>query len=360
MDNLLQQKVDRYNELQTLLSDKNVIGDSSLYAKYAKEFAHLEPLVKKYARIKKIEHDYADLKAVLEKGNHDAEFLKLAEEELETLAQERRSLEDEIVNSLLDDDPDAGRNIIMEIRAGTGGQEASLFVGDLYRMYTKYAASLNWKIEPISYSASEAGGFKEIIFSVEGEAVYQRLKYESGVHRVQRVPATEASGRVHTSTATVAVLPEAEEVDMGIDQADLRIDVYRSSGPGGQGVNKIESAVRITHIPTGLVVACQEERSQTKNKAKALKVLRARLLDMERQRQQEKIARDRRAQIGTGERSEKIRTYNFPDRRVTDHRINFTLHTLPEVLNGDLAELIAALRAAERQKKLELKGIRNA
>jgi len=357
MDDILQKKVDRYHELQGLLSDQKVIADPSLYAKYAKEFSQLEDTVKKYERMKKIALEITELEAAVNNPGVDRDYKKLAQEELPALRRTHAALKEEIVNSLLEDDPDAHRNIIMEIRAGTGGQEASLFVADLYRMYTKYAAQFQWKIEPIDYSSSESGGFKEIIFSVEGHEVYRKLKYESGVHRVQRVPETEASGRIHTSTATVAVLPEAEEVEMNVDPKDLKIDVYRSSGPGGQNVNKIESAVRITHIPSGVVVACQDERSQTKNKMKAMKVLRAKLLDAERQKHHEKIARDRRAQIGTGERSEKIRTYNYPDRRVTDHRINLTVHSLPEIMEGDLHELIDALLEAEKKKKLQIKGI---
>ena len=253
---------------------------------------------------------------------------------------------------LLGEDPDAARNGVVEIRAGTGGLEASLFAADLYRMYTRYAAARGWAVELLSSSASEAGGFKEVVFGVSGEGVYRQLQFERGVHRVQRVPATEAAGRIHTSTATVAVMPEADEVDVAINPQDLKIDVFRSSGAGGQSVNTTDSAVRITHLPTGLVVSCQDERSQLKNKMKGMKILRTRLLDLARQQQAARTAQDRRSQIGTGDRSEKIRTYNFPDRRITDHRIGFTTHRLMEALDGDLKELVDALLAADRQARL--------
>jgi peptide chain release factor 1 len=254
---------------------------------------------------------------------------------------------------LIDEDPDADRDTIMEIRAGTGGLEASLFAAELFRMYSKYAQKNSWQIDIMNTSPSEAGGVKEIIFSVEGQGVYRKLKYESGTHRVQRVPVTEASGRIHTSAVTVAVLPEAEEIDVDIDPKDLRIDVFRAGGHGGQSVNKTDSAVRITHIPTNIVVSCQDERSQLKNKIKAMKVLRSRLFEKARQEQIEKITQDRRSQVGSGDRSEKIRTYNFPDRRVTDHRIGLTLHSLESVLNGELEEIISALALADRKVKLQ-------
>jgi len=262
-------------------------------------------------------------------------------------------LEREIEDLLLEDDPDADKNIIIEIRAGTGGQEASLFAADLFRMYSKYAAGQGWSVETLSSSVSEAGGFKEIVFGVNGNGVYRKMKFESGVHRVQRVPVTEASGRIHTSTVSVAVLPEAEDVDIKIDPKDLRVDVFRSSGAGGQSVNTADSAVRITHIPSGIVVQCQDERSQLKNKNKAMKVLRARLLDKAVTEQHDKIARERKTQIGTGERSEKIRTYNYPDRRITDHRIGLTVHNLENVLEGDLEEIIMELLKQEKDLKLK-------
>ena len=277
----------------------------------------------------------------------------MAKEELLGLKKKRPGLEKGIEELLLEDDPDADKNIIVEIRAGTGGQEASLFAADLFRMYSKYAAAQGWKAEMLSSSLSEAGGFKEVVFGVDGNGVYRKMKFESGVHRVQRVPVTEASGRIHTSTVSVAVLPEAEEVDIKIDSKDLKVDVFRSSGAGGQSVNTADSAVRITHIPTGIVVQCQDERSQLKNKNKAMKVLRARIMDKAVTEQQQKIAKERKTQIGTGERSEKIRTYNYPDRRITDHRIGFTVHNLENVLEGDLEEVIMALLKQEKDLRLK-------
>ncbi len=287
------------------------------------------------------------------KKAQEQDFVELAKQELSELRGRKTATETALEELLFEEDPDANKNIIVEIRAGTGGLEASLFASDLFRMYSKYAAGQGWKVETLSLSPSEAGGFKEVIFGITGTGVYRKMKYESGVHRVQRVPVTEASGRIHTSTVSVAVLPEAEEVDIKIDPKDLRIDVFRSSGPGGQSVNTADSAVRITHIPTGLVVSCQDERSQLKNKTKALKVLRARLLDKAASLQHEKIAKERKTQIGTGERSEKIRTYNYPDRRVTDHRIGLTLHKLENILEGDLEDIISQLLKSEKEIRLK-------
>ena len=283
----------------------------------------------------------------------DADIRDLASEELKTLERRRDGLLSEIKMLLVPKDRNDDRNVVLEIRAGTGGDEAALFAGELFRMYAKFAERNRWRIEVLSTNETGVGGLKEVIASVEGRGAYSRLKYESGVHRVQRVPATEASGRIHTSTATVAVLPEAEEVDIQIDAKDLRVDTFCSSGPGGQSVNTTYSAVRITHIPTGVVVSQQDEKSQVKNRAKAMKVLRSRLYEMEMRKQQEQIAKDRRSQVGTGERSEKIRTYNFPQNRITDHRINFTTHRLVEVLNGDLTELLDSVSTHYQSEKLK-------
>lgn len=343
----------RYDELQKLMAGTDVISDRVTYQKYAKELAGLTDVVKKYQQYQKAcKHTY-EVQAMLREPGHDKEMLSLAQEELVGLEGQRSSLEKELEDMLLDDDPDANKNIIMEIRAGTGGREASLFASELYRMYTRYAANKGWAVDVMNTSISEAGGFKEVIFSIDGNGVYGYLKYESGVHRVQRVPVTEAQGRIHTSAVSVAVLPEAEDVDLNIDTKDLKIDVYRSSGPGGQGVNTTDSAVRITHIPTGTIVTCQDGRSQIKNKAQAMKVLRARILDNMRGQKASERAQKRRTQIGTGDRSEKIRTYNFPDRRITDHRIGFTVHNIDEVLEGDLDEIACALIKAERELLLK-------
>jgi peptide chain release factor 1 len=315
----------------------------------------MEPLVQKYREYKTVEQDIAGSEE-LARGT-DPEMRELAEEELKALYTRRDGLLEEIKILLIPKDPNDEKNVILEIRAGAGGDEAALFAAELFRMYTRYAERQGWRLEAMSASESGTGGLKEVIASIEGRGVYSRLKYESGVHRVQRVPATEAQGRVHTSTATVAVLPEAEDVDIQINEKDLRIDTFCSSGPGGQSVNTTYSAVRLTHIPTGLVVSQQDEKSQIKNRAKAMKVLRARLYEMEMQKQQDAIARERRGQVGTGERSEKIRTYNFPQSRITDHRINFTTHRLHDVLDGELRELIDQVTSfynAEKLKNLSL------
>ena len=358
----LESRLKRYEELERLVTDPKVIADTSAYQRHTKELASLRSIVSKYREFKKIDAEIVELEALVTKKTHDVssdtspdvEFAKMAKEELVGLKKRMPELEKDIEGLLLEDDPDANKNIIMEIRAGTGGQEASLFAADLFRMYSKYAAGQGWKTEMLGSSISEAGGFKEVVFGIDGNGVYRKMKFESGVHRVQRVPVTEASGRIHTSTVSVAVLPEAEEVDIKIDPKDLRVDVFRSSGAGGQSVNTADSAVRITHIPTGIVVQCQDERSQLKNKNKAMKVLRARIMDKAVTEQQQKIARERKTQIGTGERSEKIRTYNYPDRRITDHRIGFTVHNLEGVLEGDLEGIIMAL--LKQEKDLRLKG----
>jgi peptide chain release factor 1 len=348
----LEKKKKRSEELKALLSDENILKDRALYQRYAKELASMSGLLEKYDRYIEFEKEKASLDAMLHE-KHEPDFIGLAESEIKEIENKQESIKSEIENMLLEDDPDASRNIIMEIRAGTGGLEASLFAADLFRMYAKYAQDKGWKVDVMNTSASEAGGLKEIIFSIEGNNIFKNLKYESGTHRVQRVPATEAQGRIHTSAVTVAVLPEAEEVDMKIEPKDIRVDVYRSSGCGGQSVNTTDSAVRITHIPTDTIVTCQDERSQLKNKVKAMKILRSRLFEKYRQDQADKITQQRRSQVGTGDRSQKIRTYNFPDRRITDHRIGITLHKLEAVLQGDLDDIINALIDADRKKKLE-------
>jgi peptide chain release factor 1 len=328
----------RYTDLLGKLADPAVQADQSQYRTHAKALAEIEPLVEKFRDYKSVLTQVVQSQELANGG--DADMRELALEELHELEARRDTLESEIKVLLLPKDPNDEKNVMLEIRAGTGGDEAALFAGELLRMYTRYAENQGWRVDLLSMSESGVGGIKEAIAIIEGRRVYSQLKYESGVHRVQRVPATEASGRIHTSTATVAVLPEAEEVDVQIDQKDLRIDTFCSSGPGGQSVNTTYSAIRITHLPSGLVVSQQDEKSQVKNKAKALKVLRSRLYEIEMQKQQDAIAKDRRSQVGTGERSEKIRTYNFPQSRITDHRINFTTHQLTNVLNGALDELI--------------------
>jgi len=349
----LETRLRRYEELERLITDPKVISDTSAYQRNTKELASLRNIVSKYREYLKAQSDIGELEDLLKKKSNDTEFSELAKEELVALKKRKANFEKDIEDLLLEDDPDADKNIIVEIRAGTGGQEASLFAADLFRMYSRYAASQGWKVEMLSSSLSEASGFKEVVFGVDGNGVYRKMKFESGVHRVQRVPATEASGRIHTSTVSVAVLPEVEDVDIKIDAKDLKVDVFRSSGAGGQSVNTADSAVRITHIPTGIVVQCQDERSQLKNKNKAMKVLRARIMDKAETERQQKIAKDRKTQIGTGERSEKIRTYNYPDRRITDHRIGLTVHNLEGVLEGDLEEIIMELMKQEKDLKLK-------
>lgn len=340
----------RYLELEHKLADSTLIKDKSQYQKLVKEFSGMGEAVKKYRQWKAFSKELAELESLAKEKAADAQFLELAKEEISTLKEKALQLEKELEQSLCREDEDENKDVIIEIRAGTGGGEASIFVGDLFRMYSKYAQIRNWEVEVMSSHPTEVGGFKEVIFSVKGKGVYRRLKHESGVHRVQRVPATEASGRIHTSTATIAVMKEAEEVDLVIDPKDLKIDVYRSSGPGGQSVNTTDSAVRITHIPTATVVTCQDERSQLKNKNKALRVLRTRILDKMQQEELNKQSKERRAQIGTGERSEKIRTYNFPDRRITDHRVGVTVYQLERVFEGGIDEFVDALLAAEEKK----------
>jgi peptide chain release factor 1 len=342
----------KYNDLLALLSDATVQADPSQYRTHAKALAELEPVVGMFREYKAVVSEITQTEELV--ASADPEMKALAQEELPGLKARAEALIAEIRILLIPKDPNDEKNVVLEIRAGTGGDEAALFAADLFRMYSRYAERQGWRVDVLSSNGNGVGGLKEVIATIEGKAVYGRLKYESGVHRVQRVPATEASGRIHTSTATVAVLPEAEEVDVQIDPKDLRIDTFCSSGPGGQSVNTTYSAVRLTHLPTGLVVSQQDEKSQVKNKAKALKVLRARLYEMEMRKQQDAIAKDRKSQVGTGERSEKIRTYNYPQSRITDHRINFTTHRLPDVLDGNVAELIdeaVTFFTAERLKE---------
>lgn len=343
---------ERYEELSNLIADPEVIADRQLWQHYVKSHAELSEVVTVFREYKKILKEIRDARQMLEE-KLEPDFRELVEAELEELEEKREETEKKLKVLLLPKDPNDEKNVIVEIRAGTGGEEAALFAADLFRMYSRYAERQGWRIEVMSAHYTDLGGFKEIIFLVEGRGAYSRLKFESGVHRVQRVPVTESGGRIHTSAATVAVLPEAEEVDVEINPNDLRIDVFCSTGPGGQSVNTTQSAVRITHIPTGIVVSIQDEKSQHKNKEKALKVLRARLLDRAQREQQEYLASVRRSQVGSGDRSERIRTYNFPQNRVTDHRIGLTLHNLQEVLMGDLDELIDTLITTDQAEQLK-------
>ena len=341
----------RYDELTRLVSDSTVQADSTLYRTHSKALAEIQDLVDCYRQYQQRVRELAEAREVATSG--DADMRELAAEEIAGLESQMTTLEDRMRVLLIPRDPNDDRNVVIEIRAGTGGDEAALFAADLFRMYSRYAERQAWKVDVLSTSDTGVGGIKEVIATIEGKAVYRRLKQESGVHRVQRVPATEASGRIHTSTATVAVLPEAEEVDIQIDAKDLRVDTFCSSGPGGQSVNTTYSAVRITHLPTGVVVSQQDEKSQIKNRQKAMKVLRARLYEMEMRKQQDAIAKERRGQVGSGDRSEKIRTYNFKDNRITDHRINFTMHQLADALDGNLGELIDELETRAQSDKLQ-------
>jgi peptide chain release factor 1 len=341
----------RYDKLMALIADPAVQADQQEYRRHTRSLSEIQPLVEQFRVYKAVVEELAETRE-LATGDDD-DLRELAEQELSALEERRDELLGAIKVLLLPKDPNDEKNVVLEIRAGTGGDEAGLFASDLFRMYQRFAEDQGWRVEVLSSNETGVGAIKEVVALIEGKRVYSRLKHESGVHRVQRVPSTEASGRIHTSTATVAVLPEAEEVDIRIDAKDLRIDTFCSSGPGGQSVNTTYSAVRITHLPTGLVVSQQDEKSQIKNKAKAMKVLRSRLYEIELQRQQSEIASDRRGQVGTGERSEKIRTYNFPQNRITDHRIGFTTHRLPEVLAGDLGDLVETVVTHYQSEKLK-------
>ena len=347
----LRQLEERYADLSRRLSDPQVIGQTAEYARTAKAAAELSDVVQKFGEYKDILQRVSEARHIVSEDD-DREMREMAQAEVDALTARQTRLEEELRALLLPRDPNAERNVFVEIRAGAGGEEAALFAADLTRMYTKYAERQKWKVEVMDANVTGVGGYKEIILFIQGKGAWSRLKFERGVHRVQRVPATESSGRIRTSTVTVAVLPEAEDVDVKVEEKDLRVDVYRSSGPGGQGVNTTDSAVRITHLPTGLVVTCQDERSQIKNRAKAMRVLKARLLERAQDEQAAAIAADRRSQVGTGERSERIRTYNFPQTRVSDHRIGLTLHKLPAVMEGDIDELVDGLTAWDQGQKL--------
>lgn len=344
---------ERFEDINEKLCRSDVVADLEQYKKLMQELKTLTPIVEEYRRCKAAESDAAEAKVLLDAGGLEHEFKEMVLEELDSARERAAESSERLKVLLLPHDPNDDKNVIVEIRGGAGGEEASLFAGVLYRMYSMYAEAKGWKCEVLNSNPTELGGFKEISFMIEGEGAYSRLKFESGVHRVQRVPETESQGRIHTSTVTVAVLPEAEDVDVEINPADLQIDTYRSGGAGGQHVNKTESAIRITHLPTGTVVECQDERSQYKNKDRAMKILRSRILEAEREKQHDAIAGERRAQVGTGDRSERIRTYNYPQGRVSDHRINLTLYKIEAILNGDLDELIDALITADTAEKLK-------
>ncbi len=342
---------ERFSDLEKKISDPEVIADQALWRTLCKEHADIAPIVKKYQEYKKVQSDMEGARELLSES--DKELRELAEADLSEGRERIGKIEEELKILLLPKDPNDEKSVIVEIRGGAGGDEAALFAGDLFRMYSMYAEAQRWKVEILNANETELGGYKEISFSIDGAGAYSRLKFESGVHRVQRIPSTESGGRIHTSTVTVAVLPEVEEVEVDINPNDLRIDVFRAGGPGGQCVNTTDSAVRITHLPTGLVVSCQDEKSQHKNKDKAMKILRSRIYDLYLQEQNDAISAERKSQVGTGDRSERIRTYNFPQGRVTDHRIGLTLHRLDAILNGDLDEIIDALITTDQSEKLK-------
>ncbi|HOD59947.1 MAG TPA: peptide chain release factor 1 [Candidatus Syntrophosphaera sp.] len=353
---LPEEKLNNYRkeleELQKTLSDSTILNDTNRYKALSRKYKELEEICSEWDNYQKLEKQLEDTNNLLQTES-DPELEALAKQELEELKDKLQASEEKIRELLIPSDPNDHKNAIVEIRAGTGGEEAALFAADLFRMYSYYAEKKGWKIQILNANETELGGYKEIVFLLTGDDVYGHMRFESGVHRVQRIPVTESNGRIHTSAVTVAVLPEAEDIDINIDEKDIRIDVYRSTGHGGQSVNTTDSAVRITHIPTGIVVTCQDEKSQIKNKAKAMKVLRSRLLDAEISRQEKEIARSRKAQVGTGDRSAKIRTYNFPQSRVTDHRINLTSYDLESFMNGEIDDFIQALRLAWRNEKVK-------
>ena len=349
----LQQMEEKYLQMGEKLMDPAVVSDQQAYVQLMREYKHMQPIIEKYHEYLQAQKNFEEAKELLSGGETDAELQEMAQLEYDSSREEMDALKEKLKRLLLPKDPNDDRNVIIEIRGGAGGEEASLFAGSLYRMYTMYAEAHGWKQELLSANPTELGGFKEVSFSIVGEGAYSRLKYESGVHRVQRVPETETQGRIHTSTATVAVMPQAEEVDFALDMKDLRIDTFRSSGAGGQHINKTSSAIRVTHLPTGMVVECQNERSQFQNKDKALEILRSRLLAQKQKQQQDAINASRQGQVGTGDRSEKIRTYNFPQDRCTDHRIGLTVHNLSKIMDGNLDEVIDALATREQAEKLQ-------
>ncbi len=344
---------EKFEDINAQLCDPDVVSDMEKYRKLMQDVKHLTPIVEKYREYKKVNSDLEEAKMLLDEGGLDKDFREMVFEQLEESKQQIEVIGEELKILLLPRDPNDDRNVIIEIRGGAGGEESALFANSLFRMYSMYAETKGWKPEILSSNPTELGGFKEVSFMISGDGAYSRFKFESGVHRVQRVPETESQGRIHTSTVTVAVLPEAQDVDIEINPADLQIDTFRSSGAGGQHINKTESAIRITHIPTGTIVECQDERSQHKNRDKAMKILRSRILDAEREKQNKEIAGERKSQVGTGDRSERIRTYNYPQGRVSDHRIGLTLYKLEAILNGDLDEVIDALITADTAEKLK-------
>ena len=344
---------EKFEDINAQLCDPDVVSDMDKYRKLMQDVKHLTPIVEKYREYKKVNSDLEEAKMLLDEGGLDKDFREMVFEQLEESKQQIEVIGEELKILLLPRDPNDDRNVFIEIRGGAGGEESALFANSLFRMYSMYAETRGWKPEILSSNPTELGGFKEVSFMISGDGAYSRFKFESGVHRVQRVPETESQGRIHTSTVTVAVLPEAQDVDIEINPADLQIDTFRSSGAGGQHINKTESAIRITHIPTGTIVECQDERSQHKNKDKAMKILRSRILDAEREKQNKEIAGERKSQVGTGDRSERIRTYNYPQGRVSDHRIGLTLYKLEAILNGDLDEVIDALITADTAEKLK-------
>ncbi|MEE1064537.1 MAG: peptide chain release factor 1 [Acutalibacteraceae bacterium] len=344
---------EKFEDINAQLCDPDVVSDMDKYRKLMQDVKHLTPIVEKYREYKKVNADLEEAKMLLDEGGLDKDFREMVFEQLEESKQQIEVIGEELKILLLPRDPNDDRNVIIEIRGGAGGEESALFANSLFRMYSMYAETKGWKPEVLSSNPTELGGFKEVSFMISGDGAYSRFKFESGVHRVQRVPETESQGRIHTSTVTVAVLPEAQDVDIEINPADLQIDTFRSSGAGGQHINKTESAIRITHIPTGTIVECQDERSQHKNKDKAMKILRSRILDAEREKQNKEIAGERKSQVGTGDRSERIRTYNYPQGRVSDHRIGLTLYKIEAILNGDLDDIIDALITADTAEKLK-------